>query len=322
MKIKVTKTTNPQDYEKIIPNFIYNRYDLFGDGKEFETVKIKNGRNTKVIEYRISNNIAELGLWLTPISSEELLHLLYYIKNRHPDVKTVKYNNGVIAFPKAITRNHFKIVFPQTAEEITGTMSTKSKYNIKRSIRLAEEEYGKMNIVEYDRSNLPDEIVEAYFKFKFETKNREYGMTPTEYLDRYHVSHCYVIFFGETIGAIYFSCEQCPVVYVENLTYNPQLRKYSAGKIIYIHHLCKMVEKKHTQLFLAGGNFEYKKHFGSIEETLYDCTINLSETDFSDLTYKRYIKKGKAFLKKHLPKKIAVFLWKVRYRLYALVGKK
>ena len=42
-----------------------------------------------------------------------------------------------------------------------------------------------------------------------------------------------------------------------------------------------MVEKKHTEMFFAGGDYEYKRHYGSIEETLYDCEIKVS--DFTEL---------------------------------------
>ena len=108
--------------------------------------------------------------------------------------------------------------------------------------------------------------------------------------------------FGDTYGAIRFSCEQCPVVYGENFTFNPELQEYSLGRAIFMHHLKRMVEKGHPELFFAGGNYEYKTHYGSIEETLYDCTIQVAELDLKAIAarqsfgdrLKRWLKKLRA----------------------------
>jgi len=138
-------------------------------------------------------------------------------------------------------------------------------------------------------------------------------LTPEEYLDRYHVSHCYALIFGDTVGAIRFACEQCPVVYGENFAYNPEMRDYSLGRAVFFHHLIRMVEKKHTELFFAGGEFEYKKHYGSIEETLYDCEIKIEEKKKpAILDRRRVVKKIKKILKKCLPSKVVKALKKMK----------
>lgn len=313
MKIKISKTAKPQDLENVIPNFIYNRFDLFCKKGEYEAVKIQSSGSTKIVEYRIAKDQAELGLWLTPITVGELEHLLFYIQKNHPSVNRVTYKNGVLPYGKSRRHNHFRIVFPETVEEMESRVSSKSRAKMRKKLRFAEEAYGKMNFVEYDRSDLPDAVVEAFFKFKLATRGRQYNMTPLEYLDRYHVSHCYVLMFGDTIGAIRFSCEQCPVVYGENFTFNPELEAYSLGRAIFFHHLIRMVEKKHPELFFAGGDYEYKKHYGSIEETLFDCDIKLSEVDFSALIEQQKLsRKLKNFLKAHLSPETIAFLWKVK----------
>ena len=301
MRMKISKTENPQDWKKVNPNFIYNRFDLFCKEGEFEAVKIESNGNEKVLEYRITNDQAELGLWLVPITEEELRRVLLFITQNHPNVNKIVYKNGVIPFGKSREHNHFRIVFPETVEEMLNRISSKSRAKQRKKLKAAEEAYGKASFLEYDRSNLPIDIVEAFFQFKYEIRKRKYNMTAEEYLDRYHVSHCYVIQFGVTIGAIRFSCEQCPVVYGENFTYNPALADYSLGRAVFIYHLVRMVEKKHTELFFAGGNYEYKKHYGSIEETLYDCEINVSELDFTDLIAQDSLwGRCKLFLKTHL----------------------
>jgi len=283
MSIKVYKTTNLRDYEKVAPNFIYNRLDLFCKPDEFQTVIINNGKSKKVIEFKISDDSVEIALWLVDITDIELEHLLLYIKENYPNVKKVTYKNNKLAYGKSRAHNHFRIEFPQTVEEMEQRVSSKSRAKMRKKLNRAQEQYGKMEIIEYDRNNLPEELVDIFFKFKFATRNREYNMTGREYLDRYHVSHCYVVKFGDTVGALRFSCEQCPVVYGENFAYNPELKDYSLGRFIFYYHLIRMVEKNHPQLFFAGGDYEYKKHYGSIEETLYNCVIDLKNIDLSHL---------------------------------------
>lgn len=287
MGIKVTKSTNPADWEKVDPNFIYNRFDLFSAPGGFETLRLKTGKNTRFLEYQLTDSTAELGIWLMPITAEELEQILLYIAANHSQIKKIIYKNGVIPYGKAKAHNHFRIEFPETVEEMEHRISSKSRAKMRKKLHRAEEAYGKMQYLEYDRSNMPDEVVEKFFQYKLATRNREYHMTPKEYLDRYHVSHCYVLKFGDTYGAIRFSCEQCPIVYGENFTFNPELQEYSLGRAIFMHHLIRMVEKKHPQLFFAGGNYEYKTHYGSIEETLYDCTIMVADLDLAAIAAKQ-----------------------------------
>ncbi len=47
-----------------------------------------------------------------------------------------------------------------------------------------------------------------------------------------------------------------------------------------------MVEKGHPAMYLSGGDWEYKSHYGSVEETVYHCEIALQEEDFQDFKKK------------------------------------
>lgn len=307
MGIKISKIRNPQDLKKMNPDFIYNRYDLFCNENEYEAIELKNNKEVKIIEYRLMGEQAELGIWLMPITKEELEKLIAYIAKKHPNVKKITYKNGVIPYGKSSVHNHFRIVFPDTVEEMEQCISSKSRSKMRKKLRFAEEDYGEMKFIEYERKDIPLEVVEKFFEFKYAIRNRVYKMTAEEYLDRYHVSHCYVLMFGDTIGAVRFSCEQCPVVYGENFSYNPEMKDYSLGRAIFFHHLTRMVEKKHTELYFAGGNFEYKTHYGSIEETVYDCQI----------TVKRESKKQKIkrIAKKFLPSKAISLIKKVKKKI-------
>lgn len=318
MGIKIKKTCKTADWEKAESNIIYNRFDLFCKEEEFEAVKIQNNGSTKIVEYRIEKDQAELGLWLVPMSAAELEQLIFYITRNHPQVKKVIYKNGLLPYGKAKMHNHFRIVFPETVEEMESRVSPKSWSKMRRRNRRAEEAYGKMSILEYSKGDIPEEIVEAFFQFKLATRNRVYKMTAKEYLERYHVSDCYVVKFGDTIGAMHFCCEQCPIVYGENHSYNPALKEYSLGKFIFAYSLVRMVEKKHTEIYLAGGDYEYKTHYGSIEETLYDCEITVADMDFTDLIAEHTpIGRVKVFLREHLSEEMVERLRKLRDALKA-----
>jgi len=317
VRITITPTDNPKDFTRVSPDFIYNRFDLFCHG-DFFAVKLCCSASEKVIEYLINGDRAELGIWLTDITAEELEHLIIYIARTHSGVKQISYTNGVISCGKAKQHNHFRVEFPDTAEEFKARVSPKSWSKMRRRNRRAEEIYGPLSLEEYSGGNIPLDIVETFFQYKLATHNRVYNMTAAEYLERYHVSDCYVVRFGETIGALHFCCEQCPVVYGENHAYNPDMTEYSLGKFIFAHSLLRIAQKeKHTQIYLAGGDYEYKTHYGSIEETLYDCVIELSEKYIADLESKHSAsKKFKRRIASLLPKRVGDWLYRIKVKLF------
>ena len=311
-KIKIKKVDDLTQCKKVTPDIIYNRYDLFCKPGEFFVVSIKNAGVEKIIEYKITNTEAELGIWLTPITKEEMDAFLLYIKGTHPQLKTVYFRNSSLAYKNAKAHNNFRIIFPKTAEEMKARISPSSWHKMRRKNRRAEEKYGKMEVLEYTDGNVPEEIVKAFFEYKMVVKNREYNMTPQEYLDRYHVSDCYVVKFGDTIGAMRFSCEQGSMVNAENHAYNPDLRDYSVGKYIFTHSLIRETEKGHEQIFLSGGDYEYKAHYGSIEETLYDLRIKVEDIVEPVVPKQSFSKKMKSTAKKVLPEKMVKSLKKMK----------
>ncbi len=314
MRISIRPISDPQQLDRVNPNFIYNRFDLFTDGLGYEAVEL--GKEKKVLEYRVTGETAELGIRLMPMTVPELERLLLYIHEKHPQAKKVLYKDGCLAYGKQKQHNYFRVAFPATVEEMEERISPKSRAKFRRRNRRAEEKYGKMSLIEYENGNIPLDVVEDFFRYKLATRKRVYPMTAQEYLDRYHVTDCYVVKFGDTMGAMHFCCEQCPVVYGENHSYNPELQEYSLGKFIFAHSLLRMVEKGRKEILLAGGDFEYKTHYGSTEETVYDCEIDLSQVDWARIrdaqTLSRQVKE---FAKSHLPQKLLAELWHWKNKL-------
>lgn len=88
------------------------------------------------------------------------------------------------------------------------------------------------------------------------------------------------------------SCEQCPVVYIENLTYDTNYAKYSLGQILYDIYLKKLVEKGKKEIFLLGGDYDYKRRYHSVEETTYNDAVYRSIVSKNYLLAKNRIMKA------------------------------
>lgn len=51
------------------------------------------------------------------------------------------------------------------------------------------------------------------------------------------------------------------------------IQNIHAEKVLYDIFLARMVEKGKKEIFLGSGNLEYKKKYGSIEESVYHCAV-------------------------------------------------
>ena len=196
-------------------------------------------------------------------------------------------------------------MLPGTAEELDSRLSAKKRYNIKREKRLAREQIADYEIVSFPAAEVPLGIIKQYFVFKQSGYGIDYHMTPAEYLTKYHVSHVYTLRFIQTreIGAIVCSCEQGDNVYLENLTYNPELKKYSLGSILYDEYLKLLIQKKKRSLYLGYGQQVYKSLYGAEEHTtytgkMYRSNIVYLQQEWLPNQKKRLIRKTKKILKK------------------------
>ncbi len=316
MRITIRETKNLQDCQRVCPDFIYNRFDLFEPAVDFRTVIISSKKGERVVEYRLSGSTAEPGLWLSDITLEELELLILYIGRTHPEVKEIRINNCPVPCGKYREHNHFRVVFPDTPEEMKARVSPKSWSKMRRRNRRCAEVFGPVSLIEYTDGNIPLDVVETFFEYKLATHGRVYNMTAQEYLERYHVTDCYVVKFGDTIGALHFCCEQRPVVYGENHAYSPDMTDYSLGKFIFAHSMLRLAEKGHTEIYLAGGEYEYKTHYGSIEETLYDCVVTVTPEELAAIEARHsFSKKAKRRLAALLPKRLGDWLYRVKVRL-------
>ena len=255
---------------EIKPDFIYNRFDLFCDN--YIVLMAELGQEKHVIEARLFDNYAELGIWKTHISNELLKEISDFIFHKYAHAGYIKF---FFSETKGNHRKvkHFYIDLPDFTDSFLQRRSPKSCRRLNSKRHQAEREVGTITYNEYDIRNCPEEVIRKYNSWKERTHHIGIIEDINSFFQKYHISNIYVMNYGSNIVAILFTCEQCPIVYFENFSYDSQYSKYSPGHQIYEHMLIRLIEKKTRCIFLGGGDYDYKKKYGSIEETLYDDVI-------------------------------------------------
>lgn len=255
---------------EIKPNFIYNRFDLFCEN--YIILSAEQGEERHITEARIFDNYAELGVWKMRISKELLKEISIFLFHKYQNIRYVRFffceTDGMYKKVK-----HFSIDFPNSTEEFLQRRSSKSRHRLNKQRHQVEREIGPITFREYKKEDCPDEVIQRYNIWKERSHHIGRIEEAKSYLQKYHVSDIYVLYFGEHIAAMMFSCEQCPIVYLENFSFNIQYSRYSPGQQIYEYVMTRLIEKQFNRVFLAGGNYDYKRTYGSIEEDLYDGII-------------------------------------------------
>lgn len=254
----------------ISPDFIYNRADIFC--KNYILLNVRHGSNNYMLEVRLHGNHAELGIWMMKVTGKEFDEISKFIFTRYKEIEYISFYYAISdrVFTKG---SHFHVVLPKSYEELEMRISSKSRYNMRRMRKQAIAEYGSIELEEFENENIPSDIISAYFEMKKKTHNVSYLMTSDDYLARYHVSNAYVLYLGEKIAAILLTCEQCPIVYLENLTYDMEFSNYSPGMIAYDMVLERLINKGKESIYLGGGDYSYKKKYNSVETAVTDGKI-------------------------------------------------
>lgn len=271
---EIDKETVENEKINIEPEVIFNRPDILN--KNYVLLFISHEKGSRYLFVEIDENIANAGSFLMPITLAEAKTVNRYIFKKFKNIDEINWKN--IPFKFGVWKNSFQklIDLPTDCEELKKRLTSKNRYNLRREQRLIQEQLGDLKFEMYDES-VPPDIVESYFAFKNVTHNRDYHMTPEEYIKTYCVSTAYVMRTAKEILAILFSCEQCECVYFENFTYNTKYQSYSLGSIIYDFFLEQLVRKGKKSVFLGGGTYEYKKKYGSKEIHVYICKLYRSK---------------------------------------------
>lgn len=285
------------EVKSISPDFIYNRADLFC--KDFVLLNVRNNMNDYLVEVQLLGNHAELGIWMMKVTGEEFDEISNFIFAKYKEIEYLSFYYA-ISDRVYIKGNHYHVVLPESYEILKACISAKSRNTMNRKRKKAEVDYGKIEMVECEKDDISDDIISVYFDMKEKTHHINNQLTKSEYISKYHVSNVYVLYFGEIVAAIIITCEQCSIAYLENLTYDKKLSKYSPGMMAYEMVLEKLISKGKTAFYLGGGDYDYKKKYDSVETVVTDGKIYRSW--FFELKYRCI-----DFYNKHL-------YWKIRCR--------
>ena len=270
-------------------DFIYNRFDLFAE--DWYVIRFDCGGRHHVLTAALQGKRLQLGVWLVRLLEGTLPELIRILFRKIPGLEEVVYENSLApAGRNPDLCNHFRIELPSSEEELHSRLSAKHRYNIRRERNVIENELGSLDFVEY-QGEIPDEIVEEYFRFKRKTHGVDYHMPPRTYLETFHVTDAYVLEAGGGLLGVLFSCEQCSIAYLENLTYNQEFARLSPGQVLYDHYLVRLIEKGKREIYLYGGNLAYKKRYGSIEDMVYNGRVFRNGCVFLSLKFKRGLKR-------------------------------
>lgn len=190
--------------------------------------------------------------------------------------------------------HNFSIELPSTFEELLSREPRKKRYNLKRERRILSDMGVKFQ--ELDKSEF-NSAVKVFFEYKKITHNRDWKMTPEQFIHWLNITNIYSLKKDNEYIAFALSDEHFSKVIFQQTAYNPAWEKYSPGSVIYVYFIERMISNKYSEIFLGGGSHEYKKMFGSRE----------------DLTFNGYI--SRHYILKGIYKTARNFASKIKYSL-------
>lgn len=268
--------------DSVTPNFIFNRFDLSKgkDQNHIEILQVKSQNDCYVIEVYYNGKEATLGLWLSNIPDEPVQAAAKYIFAHHAEIKKIYFSHSLRKHGITEDHNHFRVDLPATIDEFDKMGTRKERYNVRRRLRKIHDEQGEIIYCEYRMDEeIPYDVLRRYFTDKEEGYTLQDAVPQAkdeieDYVRQHDITNVYTMNKQDgTIIAIILSCEQCPCVYIENITFDAAYRSYFPGILLYDHYLRCLVSKHKQSLFLGGGKWEFKRRYQSKEDHVYECRI-------------------------------------------------
>lgn len=302
MKISIFNDNSDFNNDSLVqPDVIQNRFGAIYNNYIMLLLECDNGKSF-YIPVHIKNKSCNIGICLTQINENELNAIIKFIFKHYKTVNqiTAEYSlNRLKGYSKNYPANNWHLSLPSTNEELWQRMSSKSKQTLRRKHNHLVEQLGsELEFEHYNIQNgIPDKLVNTYFKFKKELMNRDYNLTPQEYLHKYYVTDAYVWKVNPTSNDItlyismVFTCEQGENVYLENLSYNPTFQKESPGFLLYCKVIEELINKGKKEFFLGRKYRDYKQKFNSENTNCFDIIAFRSFLVYFIFMLKKLIKK-------------------------------
>ena len=263
-------------------DLIYNRFDII-HSKNVKRYIYQVGNEEYDIDCFFSKYGAYINVWgkVFPEHVFNKVILQIFLENKKTKYVSItrggnNYNNEL----KSV--NDFKIILPDTYDELLKRLSSKHRYNIRRSFRMMNDDLPNVIVKKYKKNNIPKHLVEIYFGWKKKSHGIDYNMSVDEYFSQYYVTDIITMESNNGLIAILFFSVINKTVYFENFSYDIEYEKYSPGFIIYVLFLKELIARHCKYVFLQGGQYSYKKHFDAQEMVTYSGEIYRS-TVYEDI---------------------------------------
>lgn len=146
-------------------DIIYNRPDLY-EPMNFYLRVVYEGC-IYVVRYYIKRYKAVICVWLRPIPSQVLDFVIDYVFKKHRFVMKIDIKYSTVNYKNTFIQDNNWVVFlPSQPNDIINRLSKKSKYNLKREMRLLEDECGTLSVFHYTKEYIPRFIFDLYFEWK------------------------------------------------------------------------------------------------------------------------------------------------------------
>lgn len=270
------------------PDFSLCRFDELYPKYKNKKLIITEEDSSTILPFYIKENTAVLGTWMCPISRAGLLAAVEYIFENYKQIKNIEYKNTPfsVLLDRGWRHNDYYLPLPRYVDELDALLSSKTRNTLRREIKKADSELNGLKFVYKEFKETPESWINAFYDYKYIT----HGLTKDSYnIMEHRITDSYALLTNENdINCVLFSCEQGPCVYAEVFAFNPELFKYSLGKIILNMYFKKLISKGKTGVALGGGDHGFKKHYGTFCATVYSGTI----TRKSYSIYKKLSKLG------------------------------
>lgn len=277
-------------------NLIYNRYDIIYPDEYVEYV-YQYLNQEYVLRCHVEGDTSSIDIWGREIPKAVFYTFIDDVFRREPEVRFIKVegSNNDYHGRLEMIRNVY-INLPDNADKINERLSSKTLHTLERKERRLLEKYGSITVKIYS-NNIPKKLTENYFSWKKVTHGTDYNMSSIEYLKKYHVTHALELVGGEKSIAVVFYCVCEKTAYLENLSFDSEVAKFSAGMIAYKRVLEWLSENGINRFYLGKEGQEYKNHFGSIKQDAY----------WGNIINKNALNKAKLFLAERRYKEIAIY---------------
>ncbi len=257
-------------------NLIYNRFDLiYAEGNH--TISFCDSDTEYCLDVHTEEVKAKLNLWGKPLPQDIFDRAVekVFADKQICAIELTRCGNPYGDFLEET--NDIRVPLPDSFDALMNRAERRDRATIRRKLRWLDERVGDLKIEIYSVDEIPEYVVNTYFKWKKETHDTDYKMSALEYLDMYYVTDAMLMRAGDTEVAVAFFCQMEDIVFFENFSYNMKLKKYSPGLLMYVKFMEELIKRKCRYLYLGGGSYIYKKRFGAEASAAYSGTIYRKE---------------------------------------------